>query len=96
MYSPVDGQPCADHDRASGEGAKPQEYALVKMKVLQLPPALSALEVRMSEVPQETLLLVVTALEAAGVLAHQNEGPAAAAGAASQEVRQRLLTQNRC
>ncbi len=45
MYSPVDGQPCADHDRASGEGAKPQEYTLVKMRVLQLPPALSALEV---------------------------------------------------
>lgn len=45
MYSPVDGQPCADHDRASGEGAKPQEYTLIKMKVLQLPPALSSLEV---------------------------------------------------
>ena len=40
VYSPVDGQPCADHDRASGEGAKPQEYALVRMKVLQLPPEL--------------------------------------------------------
>ena len=46
MYSPVDGQPCADHDRASGEGAKPQEYTLVKMRVLALPPALAGLEVR--------------------------------------------------
>ena len=46
MYSPLDGQPCADHDRASGEGAKPQEYTLVKMRALALPPALSALEVR--------------------------------------------------
>jgi hypothetical protein len=46
VYSPLDGQPCADHDRASGEGAKPQEYTLVKMKALALPPALAALEVR--------------------------------------------------
>jgi leucyl-tRNA synthetase len=46
VYSPLDGQPCADHDRASGEGAKPQEYTLVKMRALALPPALSALEVR--------------------------------------------------
>lgn len=46
MYSPVDGQPCADHDRASGEGAKPQEYSLIKMEALSLPPALAALEVR--------------------------------------------------
>ena len=46
VYSPLDGQPCADHDRASGEGTKPQEYTLVKMRALALPPALSALEVR--------------------------------------------------
>jgi hypothetical protein len=46
VYSPLDGQPCADHDRASGEGAKPQEYTLVKMRALALPPALTALEVR--------------------------------------------------
>lgn len=36
VYSPKDGQPCADHDRASGEGVGPQEYTLVKMKVLEL------------------------------------------------------------
>ena len=24
IYSPLDGQPCADHDRASGEGVAPQ------------------------------------------------------------------------
>eukprot|EP00898_Chlorokybus_atmophyticus_P008880 jgi/Chlat1/8994/Chrsp94S08281 len=34
VYSPLDGQPCADHDRASGEGAGPQEYVLVKMEVI--------------------------------------------------------------
>ena len=33
IYSPTDGQPCADHDRASGEGVQPQEYTLVKLKV---------------------------------------------------------------
>ena len=46
VYSPKDGQPCADHDRASGEGALPQEYTLVKMRALALPPALAALEAR--------------------------------------------------
>ncbi|SCU68164.1 leucyl-tRNA synthetase, putative [Trypanosoma equiperdum] len=33
IYSPLDKQPCADHDRASGEGALPQEYTVVKLKV---------------------------------------------------------------
>lgn len=37
VYSPIDGQPCADHDRASGEGVQPQEYTLIKMKLLKLP-----------------------------------------------------------
>lgn len=26
--------PCGDHDRASGEGIKEQEYTLVKLKVV--------------------------------------------------------------
>lgn len=33
VYSPRDGQPCADHDRASGEGVQPQEYTLIKLQV---------------------------------------------------------------
>ncbi|KAG5505304.1 hypothetical protein JIQ42_07511 [Leishmania sp. Namibia] len=33
VYSPRDGQPCADHDRASGEGVLPQEYTVVKLLV---------------------------------------------------------------
>lgn len=33
IFSPFDGQPCADHDRASGEGVLPQDYTLVKMEV---------------------------------------------------------------
>lgn len=44
VFSPLDGQPCADHDRASGEGAGPQEYTLIKMKVLELQGVLSQLE----------------------------------------------------
>ncbi|XP_018406074.1 PREDICTED: leucine--tRNA ligase, cytoplasmic [Cyphomyrmex costatus] len=33
IYSPKDGQPCMDHDRASGEGVGAQEYTLIKMKI---------------------------------------------------------------
>ncbi|RVW60042.1 Leucine--tRNA ligase, cytoplasmic [Vitis vinifera] len=47
IYSPLDDQPCADHDRASGEGVLPQEYTLVKMEVIPpFPPKLRALEGR--------------------------------------------------
>merc|ERR1719391_956034 len=35
IYSPKDGQPCMDHDRSSGEGVGPQEYTLIKMKVVK-------------------------------------------------------------
>lgn len=35
IYSTVDKQPCADHDRASGEGVVPQEYTLIKIKLAQ-------------------------------------------------------------
>ncbi|XP_050299958.1 leucine--tRNA ligase, cytoplasmic [Anthonomus grandis grandis] len=34
IYSEKDGQPCMDHDRSSGEGVGPQEYTLIKMRVL--------------------------------------------------------------
>jgi len=33
IYSPKDGQPCMDHDRASGETVLPQEYTLIKLEV---------------------------------------------------------------
>lgn len=33
IFSTSTKQPCADHDRASGEGANPQEYTLIKIKV---------------------------------------------------------------
>ena len=35
VYSIVDGQVCADHDRSEGEGVGPQEYVLIKLKVLR-------------------------------------------------------------
>ncbi|CAD6188440.1 unnamed protein product [Caenorhabditis auriculariae] len=38
IYSPKDGQPCMDHDRASGEGVGPQEYTLIKLQVLDPKP----------------------------------------------------------
>ncbi|GMS90602.1 hypothetical protein PENTCL1PPCAC_12777 [Pristionchus entomophagus] len=45
IYSPKDGQPCMDHDRSSGEGVGPQEYTLIKLKVLNpKPAALSAIK----------------------------------------------------
>jgi leucyl-tRNA synthetase len=35
VFSVMDGQVCADHDRASGEGTGPQEYTLIKLEVLR-------------------------------------------------------------
>ncbi|RAL52879.1 hypothetical protein DM860_007647 [Cuscuta australis] len=34
IFSPLDGQPCADHDRTIGEGVQPQEYTLIKMEMV--------------------------------------------------------------
>ena len=45
VFSPKDGQPCTDHDRASGEGVTPQDYTLVKMRALELPGSLAGLQV---------------------------------------------------
>ncbi|CAM9242157.1 unnamed protein product, partial [Ectocarpus fasciculatus] len=36
VYSPKDGQVCADHDRASGETVIPQEYTLIKLRITDL------------------------------------------------------------
>jgi leucyl-tRNA synthetase len=44
IYSVLDGQPCADHDRSQGEGAVPQEYTGVKLRVLELPEELKDYE----------------------------------------------------
>ncbi len=37
VYSALDGQPCADHDRSKGEGVGAQEYTIIKIKALELP-----------------------------------------------------------
>lgn len=34
IFSRSDDQPCADHDRSEGEGVGPQEYTLIKLKLL--------------------------------------------------------------
>lgn len=44
VWSPKDGQPCADHDRSEGEGVAPQDYTLIKMKVQKLSEKMSVLE----------------------------------------------------
>ena len=41
IFSRSDDQPCADHDRSEGEGLGPQEYTLIKMKIIDnIPKAL--------------------------------------------------------
>ncbi|KAK9497214.1 hypothetical protein O3M35_004573 [Rhynocoris fuscipes] len=34
IYSSLDGQPCMDHDRSTGEGVGPQEYTIVKLRLV--------------------------------------------------------------
>ena len=43
IYSPLDGQICADHDRASGEGVLPQMFTCIKIKLLEKPAKLASL-----------------------------------------------------
>lgn len=54
IYSPKDGQPCMDHDRASGEGVGPQEYTLIKLKVLDPKP------VAIAHIKQDVFLVAAT------------------------------------
>jgi leucyl-tRNA synthetase len=44
IFSELDNQPCADHDRSVGEGAGPQEYVGIKIKLLEYPESLKAWE----------------------------------------------------
>lgn len=46
IFAPTDRQPCADHDRADGEGVNPQEYTGIKLRLLDFPNRLKALEGR--------------------------------------------------
>jgi leucyl-tRNA synthetase len=44
IYSIKDKQMCADHDRAEGEGVEPQEYTLIKLKLLEIPKVMEAVQ----------------------------------------------------
>jgi len=44
VFSIVSNQVCADHDRQDGEGVGPQEYTLIKIKVLEFPDKIKNLE----------------------------------------------------
>ncbi|KAJ4461743.1 putative Leucine--tRNA ligase [Paratrimastix pyriformis] len=46
IWSPIDGQPCADHDRAEGEGVQPQDYTIIKLRIAELPACLACLQGR--------------------------------------------------
>ena len=46
IWSILDKQTCADHDRSEGEGVDPQEYTIIKLRVLEFPGKLQALEGR--------------------------------------------------
>ncbi|KAF7287224.1 hypothetical protein GWI33_002043 [Rhynchophorus ferrugineus] len=56
VYSAKDGQPCMDHDRSSGEGVGPQEYTLVKMKLLE------PLPVKLRKLSSKAIYLVAATL----------------------------------
>ncbi|CAG9463515.1 unnamed protein product [Pedinophyceae sp. YPF-701] len=60
VYSPLDGQPCADHDRATGEGVGPQEYTLIKMKVLDGAPGALGELLAGGEAPGGVFLMAAT------------------------------------
>lgn len=44
VFSTVEQQQCADHDRSQGEGVAPQEYTIIKIQVLELTGKLASLE----------------------------------------------------
>lgn len=41
IFSALDGQPCADHDRSKGEGVNPQEYTCIKIALVDIPEQLA-------------------------------------------------------
>lgn len=44
IFSELDNQPCADHDRSKGEGVGPQEYVGIKIKLLEFPESIKEFE----------------------------------------------------
>lgn len=61
VYSEKDGQPCMDHDRASGEGVTPQEYIGIKIKVLEFAPDAKKIIDSTSELDKSKFLYFVAA-----------------------------------
>lgn len=59
VYSPKDGQPCMDHDRAEGEGVSPQEYTAVKLQIKELSPRVA--ELFRGKVPGHSRIFFVAA-----------------------------------
>ncbi len=59
IFSPIDDQPCADHDRASGEGVGVQEYTLIKLRLQQPYPA--AVAAALHGVPEGTAVVLPAA-----------------------------------
>ncbi|MCJ1309094.1 cytosolic leucyl tRNA synthetase [Agyrium rufum] len=59
IYSPKDGQPCMDHDRADGEGIAPQEYTALKLKVKEWSP--KAAELIKGKIPDSANIYFVPA-----------------------------------
>ncbi|CAO3653578.1 unnamed protein product [Mucor fragilis] len=63
IYSILDGQPCMDHDRASGEAVGPQDYTGIKMKVLEWSkPAQDALAANAEALKGKNVYLVAATL----------------------------------
>lgn len=59
IYSPKDGQPCMDHDRAEGEGVAPQDYTALKLKVKEWAP--KAAELIKDRIPRSANVYFVPA-----------------------------------
>jgi leucyl-tRNA synthetase len=71
IYSPLDGQPCADHDRATGEGVAPMEYVLIKIKV-QEPKAQAAFAAHAALIGDKDVVLPAATLRAETIVGQTN------------------------
>lgn len=62
IYSPLDRQPCMDHDRQSGEGVGPQEYTGIKLEVSAWSPAAKEVLGDVPELQGKKVFLVAATL----------------------------------
>ncbi len=61
VYSPKDGQPCLDHDRASGEGVLTQEYLGLKCKVVHWSERAHEVVSSSSSIPSDAKVFMIPA-----------------------------------